>query len=367
MRTDLSFMEEPMAFLDEWRRLYGQSDSRFFLSPAWAEAVIASAPKRKKLATVRVFDDLRGVYAMAFASASPNPFASLMRAARLQETGVEAVDRVYIEYNDILVARSAPDGARDAAVSALFDGLPETDEFVFRNATPNLTACVERAADARNLEIAFVKRQPTFAIDLAKGGDKGVMASFSSSLRSKIRRSIRRYEERGALSLKRPEGGAEKAVAWTELMRLHAQTWSRRGKRGVFNERAFCAFHERLIERYPENVDFVRLAAGDETIGVLYNFIERDRAYNYQSGFKYEAGNQLAPGFVCHALAAEAYRTAGFLVYDLMGGDSDYKRRLGEEGEMLTTIAVSRRNLRSQMRSALKSATTPRDAKKRQT
>jgi len=367
MRTDLSFVEEPKAFLDDWRRLYAQSDARFFLSPAWTEAVVASAPRRKKFAAVRVFDDLRGVYAMAFASAPPGRFGSLIRDARMHETGVEAIDRVYIEYNDILVARSAPDGARDAAVAALLDGLPEADQFVFRNATPELTASVECAADARNLETVFVNRQPTFAIDLSKAGDDGVMEGFSSSLRSKIRRSLRRYEERGAVSLTRPEGGAQKAVAWTELMRLHAQTWSRRGKRGVFNERAFCGFHERLIEKNPDSVDFVRLAAGEETIGVLYNYVERDRAYNYQSGFKYETDNQLAPGFVCHALAAEAYRSAGYRVYDLMGGEADYKRRLGEEGEMLTTISVTRRNLRSQIRSALKSATKPRDANTRQT
>lgn len=353
--------------LGDWRRLYALSDARFFLSPAWIEALLESAPASRKFAVVRIYDDLRGLYAMAFASVpSAQPF-QLVRGARLQETGIDALDRVYIEYNDILVARAAPDGARDAAVAALMDGMASVDQFVFKNATPLLAASVECAADARKYAIDVANRQPTFAIDLKKADGDSVMANFSSSLRSKIRRSIKRYAERGAVAVTRPSSPADKAVAWTELMRLHAQTWSGRGKRGVFNERAFCDFHQKLIERHPESVDFARLTAGAETIGVLYNFVERDRVYNYQSGFKYESDNQLAPGFVCHALAADDYRAAGFLVYDMMGGEADYKRRLGQEGETLATIAVTKRNLRSRARSALRPVKNVHDVKTRQT
>ena len=367
MRSDFSIVRDGDSVLDDWRRLYGLSDARFFLSPAWVETAVGSAPANRAFAVVRVHDDLRGLYAMAFASAPSRRSLAFWRSARLQETGVEEIDRVYIEYNDILVARTAPDGARDAAVGALLDGLASADQVIFKNATPTLLASVERAAGARNFTIDIVNRQPTFAIDLTSSGGDGVMAKFSPSLRSKIRRSIKRYEERGAVSVSRLAGQAEKAVAWTELMRLHAQTWSRRGKRGVFNERAFRNFHERLIEKNPDKADFVRLSAGAETIGMLYNFIERDHVYNYQSGFRYETDNQLTPGFVCHALAADEYRAAGFSLYDMMGGEADYKRRLGKEGETLATIAVTRRNLRARVRAALKRANFARDVKMRQT
>ena len=366
MRSDFSVMRNRTAFLDDWRRLYALSDARFFLSPAWIEALLDSAPANRKFAIVRVFDDLRGLYAMGITSLPPPQPFPLSRDARLLETGVAAIDRVYIEYNDLLVARAAPDGAREAAIAAMLDGMPSIDRFIFRNATAPLAASVKRAADERNFTTDIVNRMPTFAISLRKSDDS-IMAQFSPSLRAKIRRSIKRYEERGVVAVSRPASPADKAIAWTELMRLHAQTWSRRGMRGVFNERAFCAFHERLIDKNPEHVDFVRLTAAAETIGVLYNFVERDRVYNYQSGFKYESDNQLAPGFVSHALAADQYRAAGFAVYDMMGGEADYKRRLGQESEALATVAVTRRNLRSLVRSALKPAENVRDAGTRQT
>ncbi|MEK7265791.1 MAG: GNAT family N-acetyltransferase [Pseudomonadota bacterium] len=367
MRSDFSVLQDKKAVLDDWRRLYAQSDARFFLSPAWIDALVVSAPAGKKFAVVRIHDDLRGLYAMAVANVpSPQPFP-FVRSARLQESGVEALDRVYLEYNDILVTRSAPDGARDAAVGALLDGMASADQFIFKNADPLLASSVLRAAAARDFAVEEQNLQPTFAIDLEKIDGDSVLASFSSSLRAKIRRSIKRYEERGPVAVTRPKGPAEIAIAWTELMRLHAQTWSRRGKRGVFHERAFCQFHERLIEKNPDNIDFVRLTAGAETIGVLYNFVERGRVYNYQSGFKYESDNQLAPGFVCHALAADEYRASGFSIYDMMGGDADYKRRLGSESGTLTTIVVTKRNLRTRIRSAMKSARNARDAKTHQT
>ncbi|OFX00337.1 MAG: hypothetical protein A3E78_02895 [Alphaproteobacteria bacterium RIFCSPHIGHO2_12_FULL_63_12] len=367
MRSDFSILQERKAALDDWRRLYALSDARFFLSPAWMEALFDSAPAGKKFAVVRVFDDLRGLYAMAIASApAPQPFP-MMRSARLQETGVDAIDRVYIEYNDILVARAAPDGAREAAIGALIDGMTNADEIIFRNATPQLAESVARAAGARNCAVDIINRQPTFALDLTRAADASVMTNFSPSLRSKIRRSIKRYEERGPVAVSRPTSAADRAIAWTELMRLHAQTWSGRGKRGAFSAHAFSLFHERLTGNNPDNVDFVRLTVGDETIGVLYNFIERGRVYNYQSGFKYESDNQLTPGFVCHTLGADLYRAAGFSVYDMMGGDADYKRRLGDEGETLATIAVTRRNLRMRVRSLLRPLKPVRDAKTHQT
>lgn len=367
MRTDFSPLEDRTAFLDEWRRLYKQSDARFFLSPAWIETLLDCAPAKTNFGCVRVFDDLRGLYAMGLLSAPPRTLLPILRDARLHETGVDALDRIYLEYNDILIARNAPAGARDAALAALMEASPAADQFIFRNATPALTAAVEPAADAEELAVEFLNRQPTFFIDLKALGENSVFTAFSASLRSKIRRSIKRYEERGAVRIVRPATTAEKSVAWTELARLHSETWSRRGERGLFHERQFCLFHEKLLERHADKVDFARLTAGGETIGVLYNFVERDRVYNYQSGFRYESDNQLAPGFVCHALAADEYRTAGFSVYDMMGGEADYKRRLGREGETLATIAVTKRNLRARARSAMKPTKNVHDAKTRQT
>jgi CelD/BcsL family acetyltransferase involved in cellulose biosynthesis len=126
-------------------------------------------------------------------------------------------------------------------------------------------------------------------------------------------------------------------------------------------------FHGRLQERHASSVDLTRVSVGGETIGALYNFVSGDRVYNYQSGFRYESDNQLVPGFVTHLLAAERYREDGFAIYDMMGGEAEYKRRLGAEGETLKTVALTRRGWRSSLRGLLKLLRPSHAAKTRQT
>lgn len=350
MRTAFEKIGTWSAIRDEWLRLYAMSEARFFLSPGWIEALLAWKPDDADFHCLRVFDDLRGVYGMAIVGApTPRSFAG-QRIAHINESGDPAIDRVFIEYNDILLAKGAPDDAREAAIAAVFDALPRVEEFVIRNARPALASAAEGAARAAGFAVNVLSVQPTFAIDLTAP----VFNSFSPALRTKIRRSIRRYEARGPLRIERPVSEAERAVAWTSLMRLHARTWSQRDKVGVFNAPDFTAFHLRLVDGDPERTDLLRLVAGDETIGVLYNFIDRNSVRNYQSGFYYESDNQLAPGFVAHALAAEHYRSRGFACYDLMAGDAEYKRRLGAPGESLTTLALIRPTLRMKLRERLK-------------
>ena len=358
MRTLVDRLDTWSAIEKEWTRVYERSDAAFFLSPTWQETLLSLKPATIDTYCVRVFDDLRGVYGVALASTAPRAKFTHAREARLHESADASLDRIYVEYNDILLERDAPAEAREAAIEALIGAMPAVEEFVFRNMRPAFCAAAHMVAERLELSLDDAASQPTYSIDL--GGDP--FDQFSHALRAKIRRAIRRYEERGPVRLVRPESEGERAVAWTELMRLHAQTWSRRGVEGAFGARDFTAFHERLVERHPEKTDFLRILAGDETIGVLYNIIDRDAARNYQSGFQYESDNQLAPGFVAHALAAQRYRERGFSSYDMMAGDAEYKRRLGAKGESLTTIVLTRPTMRMKVRAALKSARRGPDA-----
>ncbi len=364
MRTFVEKSPDLTTLLEEWTRLYALSDALFFLSPSWISTWIGEAPADIDLACVRVFDDLRGVYGIALAGVPKRRSMAALSSVRLHETGVGAIDRIYLEYNDILLMRDAPEDAREAAITALIEAFPKADEFVFRNARPALVRALETVGDALGLRSDRRNSLRTFQTPL---GDAPVFENFSTSLGAKIRRSIRRYEERGPVVIERAGDAAERSIVWTELMRLHALTWSQRGKRGAFNEPAFAGFHERLSEKFPAAVDLLRLIVGRETVGVLYNFIAGDRVYNYQSGFLYEADNQLAPGFVSHAMAAEKYRNEGYAVYDMMGGDTGYKSRLGVEGETLETIVMSRSTLRTGAREFLRRFRPARASETRRT
>lgn len=335
MRAELLSTFDRQALMADWTRLYARGAPNFFQSPPFiAQWLDAAGPD---MAALRVSDERGAAIALAFVGLSQRG------EARFAETGRRAFDRLYVEYADFLLDAAAVDAARDAGLDALIAGAPAAAEFVFRNARPALAEACARAASRNGLALRVLLTQPTFQVALRPGG--GDAAQFSQSLRAKIRRSLRRYEERGAVSLTAATTGAERAEALKELVTLHKAAWTARGEPGAFELPELFAFHARLTRAAPEATDLLRFAVAGETVGVLYNFIARDRVYNYQSGFRFEADNQLAPGFTAHALAIDHYRKAGFQTYDLMAGEADYKRRLGREGETLTSLVIERRSV----------------------
>jgi CelD/BcsL family acetyltransferase involved in cellulose biosynthesis len=354
MRASLVTAFDRELALAEWSRLYAAAGPNFFQSPPFVSAWLAAAGTGVGL--LRVEADGAPI-ALGFVGAATG--GPLGREARLGETGQKGLDRLYVEYQDFLLAPGAGDAARDAAIDALVDGAPDVSDFVVRNARPALSAAFARGAARRGLDFRILRTQPTFAVDLGEAG-----AGISSSLAAKIRRSLRRYEERGPVRVGAAATAAARAAAFRDLIGMHEPYWNERGEPGAFADPQLRAFHERFIEAAPEAVDLLRVSAGEETIGVLYNFVAGDRVYNYQSGMRREDDNQFAPGFTAHWLAIGRYRAKGFAAYDLMAGEADYKRRLAREGETLTSLVIERRGVLQRAKSLARSF---RRARTRQT
>lgn len=366
----LSFSIEPLKaseeLLSEWKTLYARAETRsFFLSPPWISAWLSGRPEEVDLFVMRgVAGGETRVLGLLGSSARRSPPVIGTRAVHLNEFGVPSFDAVYIEYNDLLVNVSAPETARRDALNALFEYFSSEDDLLFRNVRPELAAAIETANEGRRA-VHVLNRQPTFGVDLgaARVGGDDALTGLSSSARSQIRRSIRRYEERGVLTFMIAGSAAEREEVWKKLSELHLASWNSRGMSGAFGAPAFEAFHKHLRDHSPECVHLIEITAGDETIGCLYNFIHEGRAMNYQSGFRFEEDNQLKPGFVAHALAIKHYAEAGLSAYDLLAGDAPYKRRLASEGESFSTLVLERRDgVRALARHAarrLKAALTP--------
>jgi CelD/BcsL family acetyltransferase involved in cellulose biosynthesis len=95
--------------------------------------------------------------------------------------------------------------------------------------------------------------------------------------------------------------------------------------------------------------------AGDQLLGVLYNFVYRGRVYSYQSGFDYsDAARHCRPGLVLHSLLIEHNAKLGHVHYDLMAGDSQYKRSLGTRSETLQWVICQRDSLKFRVENRLR-------------
>ncbi len=356
----MSRLDAPKDFLQDWAALYPKSgNATFFQNPAWMSAWLADIPAETELFRIEVRDGddvkMLGVVGAAVRRA---PALLGFSEARLHEFGLPEYDAIYVEYNDFLTVRDAED-LRAAALHALLDHFAATDGIVFRNATPAMTLALKEMAVSRSMSLRILNEQPVYGCDLAtaRAKETDFIETLSAGLQSKIRRSMRLYEERGALSCHVAQSPAEKERAWATLVELHETTWRARGQSGVFANRDLVAFHERLCAAAPEACQLFEVKAGNQTIAVLYNFLNGETVMNYQSGFLYEEDNRLTPGFVCHALACQHYMKEGFALYDFLAGDADYKKRLGEQQTTLTSLALDRPSFRRSVRDAVKGLT----------
>lgn len=355
MTVRIEPIEDVSAFLEDWRRLYANTEApSFYLSPAWIEAWLAGKPADAVVFSVSI-GQAESPVLLGAVGLSPRRSPPIIgpREARCLEFGDNALDAIYIEFNDFLVARAA-DGAalRSEAATALFSTLRPADAFVFRNARRGLCDAVGTAAERAGMRARIVAETPTFQCDLAamRKAGKHFLDSLNGSAKEQIVRSMRLYKERGALRFEIANTAAERRDVYARIKALHVLTWKRRGKPGVYANPDFSAFHDRLMEAAPETVSLCLIYAGEEIIGGLHNFIHGGRVLNYQSGFCYEDDNRLKPGLVSHALAAQHYLDAEYAVYDLLAGEARYKRALGSEGERLSTVAVERSGFRSALR-----------------
>ena len=98
----------------------------------------------------------------------------------------------------------------------------------------------------------------------------------------------------------------------------------------------------------------MRVRAGSEDVGYLYNFVHEGRVLSYQSGFRYEDDARLKPGLVSHALCVEGHLGGDAAVYDFLAGDARYKASLGAPGPEMVYWRIERPTPLLRVETALK-------------
>jgi CelD/BcsL family acetyltransferase involved in cellulose biosynthesis len=140
----------------------------------------------------------------------------------------------------------------------------------------------------------------------------------------------------------------EAAVEYLHGLReLHDAHWQGKGKDGAFPSEFTRSFHDRLVcdAVARGEVQMLRVTAGDEVVGYLYNFVRDGHVYFYQSGFKYTENPKFRPGLVCHYLAIMHNLDTGNRIYDFLAGSQRYKQSLGAADVKLYWFALQKPRL----------------------
>jgi CelD/BcsL family acetyltransferase involved in cellulose biosynthesis len=246
-----------------------------------------------------------------------------VRSVHLGTAGEPPGASVYVEYNRILADPAHHSAFAAALLTELrrdpdwhelcLDGFAPGDAAPFLAAEPRLVARTERCA--------------TTDLRPAQGHGGDVLSLMSKGTRKKVRRSLRDLGDVEGTWAESPE---QALGILSELVELHQRRWTRVGEPGAFADPRFAAFHRALVARLArlKRVVLYRVQASSGIVGCTYGFIEGGRVLSYQGGLASYADPRIRPGFVVELMCMQACYDRGLLEYDLLAGDSLYKREL---------------------------------------
>lgn len=335
MRITLS---ESVDFSDlepRWRDLEARADGSFFQGWTWTGCLAAERFPDPIL--VEATEDGRTI-ALALFNRVRRRFGR--STLHLGESGVASIDNLAIEYNGVLLEAGRDPAIASACLAAVVKGQLGWGGSVVLSAIDTqglggLRAILPRVHVSMSRQAPFLDLRPLWLPESSPEGQAqdAFLAGRSANTRQQIRRSDRAYAVQGPIGLRRAESVLEAIGLLDEMEALHQASWTARGRPGSFADPFFGRFHRALIERAMprEEVDLLRITAGDAPVGVLYNFRYRGRSLAYQSGFDYRAaGKHQKPGMTCHHRAIRFTAACGLDCYDFLAGADRYKRSLAD-------------------------------------
>ena len=266
-----------------------------------------------------------------------------VRRIYLNSGGEDPADRGTAEFNGLLCSpgyEQAIAKAMSAHLSAL-----EWDEFAVDGMCPGpFLSKLQRDCFPDLLLTSIVR--PSFYVDLDHLRQSGIPyeSSLSPNTRQQLRRSMKFYCNLGSVRTEVARDLARVEEFFEEMIQLHNLTWKGRGEPGAFASGRRLAFHRTLIRRAfaRGGIQMLRVTAGNETIGVLYNFVQNGKIYFNQSGFNYSRDKRLKPGLVTHFCAIQYCLEQGFGDYDFLAGDARYKRSLAKNCRQLAWVIFAK-------------------------
>lgn len=250
----------------------------------------------------------------------------------MNTSGCDIIDLLWIEHNDLCCYESCREIVAKMVTQRLTE-LPYWDEASFPGIsdTSALSKSLKEVSGI-SANLFIDKRHPNFVVDLEKLRESGndYLAMLKRDIRYKIKRSIRKFENIGSISVSEA-GSEEEGLAWMRNMKQFSIARMRNMKQiSSFANDEFNRFHEEYFRRsFPSGrVLLHQFKAGDIIIGYHYNILSNRRLYFYQCAYDYDRIGDFSPGFYCHYHNILLAASRGLLIYDFMPGEAAYKKDL---------------------------------------
>lgn len=339
-KINISTKSDIQQLHNDWLDIESHSNVPFFLSWAWVSTWINTY--NPKLYIVKaLFKDKVVAIGLFTSSIERRHLVINAKQLRLNQTGSNSEDQIWVEYNDFICLNEHKEKAVNACLEYLLKShvFYAHDEIIISMISQNRAKTL--AKSIKHCEILYTR--PCYDIDLLsiKNTHPDYIQSLKSNTRYQIRRSIRHYEKtHGEIELVHTKTREDALLFFKEIAPLHIDRWYDSG----YKNKDFLDFHQSLIHRYFDkgHVHLIKVNSGNKTIAILYYLIKDKTVSFYLQGLLYETNKMLKPGLVAHSLATQYFIDQGMEVYDFMGGYSQYKTQLASQAEDLCTIRIQK-------------------------
>lgn len=308
-----------------WQQLEAQAQPNIFLSWLWISSWLDCCVDDSYLIEARMGREVVGL-GILVAKKSKLPFDP-RKTYYLHRTGDRELDQLWIEYNDFLLLPQYEEITRTAMLSKVMLSVIGNGTFVVGASEKG----VFDGALSLGAERRCVWDSIAYKLDLTqlRDNNSSLDQSLSRSGRYQIKRSLRKYESKGEITVSTATTTEEALRMFAIAEPYHIKRWGNLPGQSGFSNPKFKHFHHALIQRGVGSGEVVLhyIRAGDEPLGVIYNFHYGNQVYFYLSALNYELEDKhMKPGLTAHYLLIEQALADGMLSYDFMGGTTRYKK-----------------------------------------
>lgn len=333
-----------------WLDLQGRADCSFFQTWGWFEVWLSQVVGELSPLIISVYFDNRVVGIGILISAKVKRHHVFHSRSIYLNDAPFLDNNLVIEYNGLLAARGHESEVYSHAFHYMLQKFPAIDEFHFSGLTSisSVNAAVNKYREDVKVICQETSTSYMVTLDYPGSGVDAYLSSIGKNRRLQIRRSLRLYAEQGPVLVEEAKTVEQALLYLDGLKVLHTRRWQSLGKAGSFANERWDKFQRTLISSRFEygEIQLVKVSNSNQEIGYLYNFIWRKRVYVLQTGFALEQDKKLMPGYVVHALAIDYNRDKGMKSYDLLHGDSLYKKLLCNKQQELFWLVVQRKRIR---------------------
>ena len=335
-----------------WRRLAQGSACSIFLTAEWIECWLQVFRNGVRAKILMVNDKHEPIGC----SLTVRNRAGLIPVSRmwLNASGESSKDTTYIEYNGV-VARL---GLEQTVAEAIAEHIAKErwDELNLSGFPED--AIYETFRNGVRAEQLTETRHPAPYVDLAAIRKSGLSyANFHTGKNGKkLRENLRYYSAYGDFKVCVADDVASALEMLTELGALSRKRWDKAAKRSIFCSTKFVEFHRLLIQKcfYLGWIQLIRVMAGEQVIGVVYNFVYRGKVLFYQCGYSYPEDKRLSPGRAALSLVIQHCLDAGHDDFDFLSGEVKYKEWLATGSRTMVWSTLRRKGLRTRVLDALR-------------